>query len=150
MAKWSGRRLITHLPLVPHICFGKLGRHWFRYWLVAFSAPSHYLKQCWLIVDWNLMNKLKYENVVWERVAILSRGIWVKSNPEIIRSFALTYILAVKSSKGNELERSCMFLLNTPHQNEINVKMRQAHNDAVPVVITLSIIEMLHNITSCW
>ena len=24
--------------------------HWFRQWLVAWSAPSHYLNQCWTIV----------------------------------------------------------------------------------------------------
>ena len=30
---------------------------WFRYWLDAYSAPSHYLKQCWVIVNWTLMNK---------------------------------------------------------------------------------------------
>ena len=24
-----------------------INQHWFRYWLVAFLAPSHYQKQCW-------------------------------------------------------------------------------------------------------
>ena len=24
-------------------------QHWFRQWLVAWSAPSHYLNQCWLV-----------------------------------------------------------------------------------------------------
>ena len=28
--------------------------HWFRQWLVAWSAPSHYLHQCWNIVNWTL------------------------------------------------------------------------------------------------
>ena len=27
---------------------------WFRWWLVAWSAPSHYLNQCWNIVNSNL------------------------------------------------------------------------------------------------
>ena len=31
---------------------GNLGRHWFRQWLVAWSAPSHYLKQWWNIINW--------------------------------------------------------------------------------------------------
>ena len=47
-------RLLTHLPLVPHICISELGQHWFRKWLVAYSAPSHYLNQCCLIVNWTI------------------------------------------------------------------------------------------------
>ena len=51
-------RKLIHLPLVPHICISKSGQHWFRHWLVAYSAPSHYLNQCWIIVNWTLRNKL--------------------------------------------------------------------------------------------
>ena len=62
--------------------------HWFRWWLVAWTAPSHYLKQCWIIVNWTLRSKLQwnfsrnsnifieenpFQNVVWKMVAILSR-----------------------------------------------------------------------------
>ena len=39
-------RPLSHLPLLPHICVSKLGHHCFRQWLVAWSAPSQYLKQC--------------------------------------------------------------------------------------------------------
>ena len=57
-------------------------------WLDAWSAPSHYLNQCWNIVNWTLGNKLQwkpnrnlyifiqenaFENIVWEMVAVLSR-----------------------------------------------------------------------------
>ena len=28
--------------------------HWFKLWLVAWTAPSHYLNQCWNIVNWTL------------------------------------------------------------------------------------------------
>ena len=85
--------ILTHLPQVPHICDSELGQHWFRQWLVACSAPSHYLNQCWLIVNWTLRNKLQwnlnqntklfiyenaFENAVCEMAAILSRGRWVK------------------------------------------------------------------------
>ena len=63
-------------------------QHWFRQWLVAWSAPSHYLKQCWNIVNWTLRNKVQgnfnrnsdiffqenaIESVFWEMAAILSR-----------------------------------------------------------------------------
>ena len=74
---------------MPHICISELGQHWFRYWLVACSVPSHYLNQNWLIVNWTLRNKLQwnsnqntklfihenaFENVVCKMAAILSRG----------------------------------------------------------------------------
>ena len=47
---------LTHPP-VPHICVSELGQRWFRQWLVACSAPSHYLDQCWVIVNCILRNK---------------------------------------------------------------------------------------------
>ena len=34
--------------------------HWFRWWLVAWTAPSHYLNQYWNIVNWTLRNKLQW------------------------------------------------------------------------------------------
>ena len=43
---------LVHLPLVSHKCASESGQHWFRLWLVAFSVPSHYLSQCWNIVNW--------------------------------------------------------------------------------------------------
>ena len=45
---------------ICHICVNKLGRHWFLEWLVACLAPSHYLGQCWLIVDYTLENKFQW------------------------------------------------------------------------------------------
>ena len=78
---------LTHWGGVTHICVVELGHHWFRWWLVACSASSHYLNQCWNIVNWTLGNKLQwnlnqnlhnfiqenvFENVVWEMSAILS------------------------------------------------------------------------------
>ena len=47
-----GLNVLMHLPIVPHICVSKSDQHWFRQWLVAYSAPSHYLNQCWVIVNW--------------------------------------------------------------------------------------------------
>ena len=34
--------------------------HWYRKWLVAWTAPSHYLNHCWNIVNWTLWNKLQW------------------------------------------------------------------------------------------
>ena len=50
----------THLPLVPHICVNESGQHWFRWWLVAYSAPSHYLNQCLDIVNCTFRNKIQW------------------------------------------------------------------------------------------
>ena len=62
-------------------------------WLVAWTAPCHYLNQCWHIVNWTLRNKLQWnfnrnsniliqenavESVVCQTAAILSRPQWVK------------------------------------------------------------------------
>ena len=84
---------LTHLPLVPHTCVSEEDQHWFRKWLVAYSAPSHYLNQCWVIVNWTLWNKLQWnfnqntklfipenasENIDCEMAAILSRPQCVK------------------------------------------------------------------------
>ena len=59
---------------------------------VAYSAPSHYLHQCWNIVNWTIRNKIlwnfnqntklfihenAFENIVCQMAAILSRGRWV-------------------------------------------------------------------------
>ena len=60
---WGDRKparvTLTHI-LVPHICVNELGQHWFRLWHVACSAPSCYLNQCWLIVNWSHRNKLRW------------------------------------------------------------------------------------------
>ena len=45
---------------MPHTCVSELGQHKVRQWLVSCSAPSHYLKQCWLIVNWTNGNKLQW------------------------------------------------------------------------------------------
>ena len=67
--------------------------HCFRKWLVAWTAPSHYLNQCWNIVNWTLWNKFQwnfnrnsnifiheneFESVICEMAAILSRPQCVK------------------------------------------------------------------------
>ena len=73
----------------PHRCVSESDQHCFRQWLAACSAPSHYLNQCWLLVNWTLRDKLQgnsdqntklfihrnaFENIVCELVAILSWG----------------------------------------------------------------------------
>ena len=47
-------------PSAAYICVIELGHHWFRKWLVAYLASSHYLSLCWNIVDLTLRNKLQW------------------------------------------------------------------------------------------
>ena len=78
---------------MTHICVSKLFHHWFRQWLVAWTAPSHYLKQCWNVINWTIRNKPHWnlnrnpyiffqENAfqycVWKMATILSRPQCVK------------------------------------------------------------------------
>ena len=76
---------LTHWGWVTHICIGNLtiiGSY------NGLTVPSHYLNQCWNVVNWTLRNKLQwnfnsnssifiqenaFENVVWEMSAILSQ-----------------------------------------------------------------------------
>ena len=52
--------ILTPFPLLPHICVSESSQHWFRLWLVAFSAPSHYLNKCWDIVNYTIRNKRQW------------------------------------------------------------------------------------------
>ena len=95
---------LTHWGRVTHICVVDLGHHWFRQCYVACSAPSHYLNQCWNIVNWTFRNKLQwnfnlnssifiqeiaFENVACKMASILSRPQWVdiQCGVVITRSF---------------------------------------------------------------
>ena len=49
-------------PLVPHICFGELGQHWFRYWPGGEQAQCQYLKQWWFIINQTLGYKLQWNS----------------------------------------------------------------------------------------
>ena len=61
------------------------------------SVPSHYLNQCWFIINWTRRNKLQWnfnqntkvfihenasENIVCEMAAVLSWGRWVLDNTD--------------------------------------------------------------------
>ena len=47
-----------------HICISKLGHHWFKHWLVPHSPPSHFLKQCWFIVNHN--HATNFNDILWK------------------------------------------------------------------------------------
>ena len=65
-------RFNSSSPVALHKCVNQLGQHWFRQWLVTYSAPSHLLNQCWFIVNWGIGNKLieilifSFKKYVWK------------------------------------------------------------------------------------
>ena len=50
---------LTHWGRVTHMYVDNLGHHWLRWWLVAWSAPSHYRNQGRNIANWTHRNKLQ-------------------------------------------------------------------------------------------
>ena len=73
-----------------HLCFNKPGHYWCRICSVAYSSPSHYLNQSFLIVNWtrgtifqcnlnqnttNFVDVNEFENVVGKLVVILCQCI---------------------------------------------------------------------------
>ena len=64
---WAGDKALPAL-MMTHLYISKLVQYWFKYWLVACSATSHYLNQCWLIVEWTTGNKFQWnynENIIF-------------------------------------------------------------------------------------
>ena len=51
-----GLNVLTHWGQVMHLCISRLGHHWFTVLLDICLAPSHYLNQCRIIVDWIIGN----------------------------------------------------------------------------------------------
>ena len=50
---------LYHWVRVTDIWVIELGHHRIRWWLVVCSAPSHYVNQCWLTVNWTLGCRLR-------------------------------------------------------------------------------------------
>ena len=85
-------------------------QHWFRQWLVVEQlAPSHYLNQCWDIINRTLRNKLQwnfnqnsyifiqenaFENAVWKMAAILFQPHCVKTKSMISCTVWLSEVYA--------------------------------------------------------
>ena len=51
--------MLTHCGLLIPYAIIELCRLWFR-WFVAWSVPSHYLNQCWFIINWTVRNQLQH------------------------------------------------------------------------------------------
>ena len=85
---------LGHWDPLTHKSSTELRHHWFRWWPVTCLTSSHYLNQCWIIVNWAIVKlKLKdkkkffkdqnlktnaFEDVVCKMSAILFRHHYVK------------------------------------------------------------------------
>ena len=139
---------LTHFPLVPHICINGSGQHWFRSWLVSYSAPSHDLNQCCVIIKWTLRKHLQwnfhqniqlfihekaYENIFCEMVAILPMGRWVNLS---VPGYAMWYhetqsgngTKSLSTMKGTSV-RSCGIHLRMPLSTDMDRKQSPMETD---------------------
>ena len=58
-----------------HICVSERGHHWFILLFNACPASSHYLIQCWLIVNWALSNQfIQFWINRW--ISFIKKCIW--------------------------------------------------------------------------
>ena len=48
---------LSHQCRLMQICINELRHHWIRSWLVTYSMSSHYMAQCWVIVNYTLGEK---------------------------------------------------------------------------------------------
>ena len=91
---------LTHLPLVPYI-YQWAGSALVQVMAWRQQATSHYLNQCWFIVNWTLRNKFQwklnqdsnifiqenaFEIAICEMTAILFWVRWVKGPVYVIMS----------------------------------------------------------------
>ena len=69
--------------------------HWFRWWLVTWLAPSHYLNQWWNIVNWSPGKKLQWNRYLNLYIFIqeMSSGKW--------RPFCLSLIVITNEDSDN-------------------------------------------------
>ena len=87
---------LTHWVRVTHVCVSRLTITGSEN---GWTAPSHYLNQCWIIANWTLRNKFQWnfnrnsnifihenaiESVVCEMAFILSRPQWVNEIKRIL------------------------------------------------------------------
>ena len=106
---------------VTHICVSKINHHWSREWFVAWSAPSHYLNQCWIIVHWNLKNKLQWN--LNKICTFTFKKMHLKMSSVKWRPFCL----------GLNMLRTIIQRQQTAKYNHVHISMGQYKKDLTPV-----------------
>ena len=80
---------VQWLTLRPSDAYSMLQQtchHWFKYWLVAWSAPSHYLNQFWNVVDLTNLHELQW-NISIEIHTISFKKMLLKSRLRNVNHF---------------------------------------------------------------
>ena len=112
---------LIHWGRVTHICGGNIDQHCFRKWLVACSAPSHYLNQCWNIVNWTLRNKpLQWHHNGRDGVSNHQRHVCLLNRIFKHRSKKISKLRATGLSAGIH-----QWPVNSPHKGPVTRKMFQ-------------------------
>ena len=81
-------------------------------WLVACSVPSHYLDQCWLIVNWTLRNKLHRNSNKSTQLSFMKMSLkmlfakWCPRGRWVNLRWVLVYDLSVSKIKLNPINWS--------------------------------------------
>ena len=152
---------LTHWGRVTHICVSKLDHHCFRSRLVACTAPSHYLNQCWIIVNWTLRNKLQcnlnrnsnifiqenaFESDVCETAAILSRpqcvnslcpsdATWRHRSGSTLAHGAWRHQAITWSKVGLSTVRFCGMYLRANSHEVFNNSIHELENQTFKVIV---------------
>ena len=64
---------------MPHICVIESGQYWFRWWLVAYSPPSHYLNQCYVIIIGPLGTNFSELLILKQRFSFTKMHLYISS-----------------------------------------------------------------------
>ena len=109
-----GHNELTHWGRVMYISVSKL---------TTIGSLSHYLNQCWNIVNWNPGNKLQwnlnrnwyifiqenlFENDVWKMAAILSRPQYVNTLRSVKACISVNCVIFVSSNGLSPLTESML------------------------------------------
>ena len=101
--EWLAHRAyINSSPPIAHICVSEPIRHWFRYCLVASSAPSHYLHQYWLNVNWTPPGNRFQWNLNRNSIIWISNSCLPNLRPFCPRGDNLTETSYCKMARGGQ------------------------------------------------
>ena len=133
---WMMVRRLAHWGRVAHTCVRSLIHHWLRLWLAAYSAPSHYLNQCWNIDNWTLRNKLQWNfnrnsNILIEENAIES--VFCKVSAILCRPQCVRYVLRWHSM--NAFGTCCLLV---SHMYRIDIKKHVINNILLVFITNIS------------
>ena len=132
---WTAHNPLTHWGRVTHICVSKPPTIGSDNGLVAWSALSHYLNQCWNIVNLTLMNKLQWNfnrncnifiqenvfaSVVCEMAVMLSRPQcvnWTKLSTITKATWHQQATMSYSTSRGGtcKLHSETIPFIHAPH-----------------------------------